>query len=152
MAQLPEDPILVSSRREAVIVFFTWLIAMIWSVSYCYSHGYLALATPKDNSAQEKARVASINAERISGQKHVEVRPAASAGQPRELWVDRGNGKERVTFVLGFPSWIFFGVVLPWWICTAFSLFFGAFIVKDEDLGADVDAADDDEGREVAHA
>lgn len=154
MPQLSEDPILISARREAVIVFFAWLIAMVWSVSYCYLYGYLSLETPRDRSDAELARVGRINAGRISGKELVQVRPAAVEGQPPELWVDRSNGKgkERVTFVLGFPSWIFWGVVLPWWICTAFSLFFGAFIVRDEDLGLDPEAAAEAAGQGVAHA
>lgn len=28
------------ARREARIVFFVWLIALIWTVGYCYINGY----------------------------------------------------------------------------------------------------------------
>jgi hypothetical protein len=33
--------------------------------------------------------------------------------------------------------------VLPWWVCTLFSLYFGAYLVRDEDLGQDQEAADE---------
>jgi len=125
MPQTLEDPVLVSSRREALIVFAAWAVALCWSVSYCYLHGYIS--DPK----------------KISDPKAVEVRTAADPNDVPELWVDRGTGLERVHFILGFPDWIFWGVALPWWLCTAFSLYFGAFLVRDEDLGADLEAPDE---------
>ncbi len=134
MLHTQEDPVLISARREALIVFACWLVAMTWSVSYCYLNGYIT-----DTS-------------RISDKSLVEVREPAQVGGVPELWIDRGQGSQRVEFVLGFPSWIFWGVALPWWICTAFSIFFGAFLVRDEDLGLDPEAAAEAAGQEVAHA
>ncbi len=145
MLPIQEDPVLISARREALIVFASWLIAMTWSVSYCYLNGYISLNLPTSQESKD------LNASRISDQKFVDVRQPAVAGGVPELWVDRGQGAERVTFVLGFPSWIFWGVALPWWICTAFSLIFGAFLVRDEDLGLDPEQATAAAG-EVAHA
>ena len=143
MASNQEDPVLTSARREALVVFACWLIAMTWSVSYCYLQGYISLESGPLQVEQQ-----ALNAARISDKKFVEVRPAAEGGTP-ELWVDRGRGSERVTFVLGFPSWVFWGVALPWWVCTAFALIFGAYIVRDEDLGLDPEQAAEAEG--VAH-
>ena len=40
MSERPEDPVLVSARREALIVFATWVIAMTYSLIYCYQFGY----------------------------------------------------------------------------------------------------------------
>lgn len=134
MPQTQEDPVLISARREALIVFACWLAAMTWSVGYCYLNGYIT------------------DAARISDKQFVEVRPPAVSGGIPELWVDRGQGSQRVQFVLGFPAWIFWGVALPWWICTAFSIFFGAFLVRDEDLGLDPEAAAEAAGQEVLHA
>lgn len=133
MPHTQEDPVLVSARREAWIVLASWLIAMIWSVSYCFLNGYIT------------------DISRISDKQSVEVRQPQQSGGIPELWVDRGTGPERVQFVLGFPAWIFWGVALPWWICTVFSLMFGAFIVRDEDLGLDPEMAEMAES-EVAHA
>lgn len=123
MQHTQEDPVLISARREALVVFACWAIAMTWSVSYCYLNGYIT-----DPSL-------------ISDKQKIEVRQPVQPGGIPELWVDHGKGSQRVEFVLGFPAWIFWGVALPWWICTAFSLFFGAFIVRDEDLGLDPEAA-----------
>lgn len=161
MLPTQEDPVLISARREALIVFASWLIAMTWSVSYCYLNGYISLIpgvstkerqtlSKADLKAEEKKR-SLINGDRLANKQHVEVRPAATSEGVPELWVDRGNGPERVSFFLGFPSWVFWGVALPWWICTAFSLIFGAFLVRDEDLGLDPEqAAEAAEG--AAHA
>ncbi|HET6879060.1 MAG TPA: DUF997 family protein [Pirellulales bacterium] len=37
---MPEDPIVRSSRREAVAAFAVWLTAMSYTVGYCYFYGY----------------------------------------------------------------------------------------------------------------
>jgi hypothetical protein len=48
------------------------------------------------------------------------------------------NGYDRdvddLTFVLGFPDWVFWGIVVPWAVCIAFSLYFGAVYMRDEQL------------------
>jgi len=35
-----EDPVLKSARREALIVFATWIIAMAYTIGYCMRYGY----------------------------------------------------------------------------------------------------------------
>jgi hypothetical protein len=35
-----EDPLVRSAGREALVVFGVWLIAMIYTVGYCYLFGY----------------------------------------------------------------------------------------------------------------
>ena len=40
MSNDTEDPVLRSSRREALVVFITWLCALTYTVSYCYVFGY----------------------------------------------------------------------------------------------------------------
>ncbi len=42
---------------------------------------------------------------------------------------------EDLTFVFGFPTWIFYGVVLPWWLCTLISGVFAFGFMQDADLG-----------------
>lgn len=42
---------------------------------------------------------------------------------------------EDLKFVLGFPDWIFYGVVLPWWLCTLISGAFAFGFMQDADLG-----------------
>lgn len=34
------DPVFIHSRREAIVIFSTWLVALIWAVPYCYFNGY----------------------------------------------------------------------------------------------------------------
>ena len=36
----PEDPVLTSSRREALLVAATFVVALVYSVGYCYVNGY----------------------------------------------------------------------------------------------------------------
>jgi hypothetical protein len=46
-----------------------------------------------------------------------------------------GNTPDKVHFTLGFPTWIFWGVVLPWVICALLSLVIANLIMTDADLG-----------------
>jgi len=41
-----------------------------------------------------------------------------------------------VKTVLGVPEWIFYGIVVPWLVCTAFTVLFGLFGIRDDELGA----------------
>ena len=34
------DPLFLHSRREAIIIFSVWLLALLWAVPYCYFGGY----------------------------------------------------------------------------------------------------------------
>lgn len=48
---------------------------------------------------------------------------------------------DTLTFVLGFPDWVFWGLVFPWGVCTVVASLFAFYFMKDEDL---------DEGGELA--
>lgn len=48
-----------------------------------------------------------------------------------------------LTFVYGFPDWVFWGIVVPWCACTLISCLFSAFLFRDGHLGEDVENADD---------
>jgi len=91
-----EDPVLTSARRESLIVFAVFLIAMTYTVTYCARHAY-------DRTAED------------------------------------------LTYVLGFPDWVFWGIVVPWLCCSAFSIFFGAWFMQDDDLGQEPEGAGDDD-------
>jgi hypothetical protein len=45
--------------------------------------------------------------------------------------------------VLGFPDWVFWGIVVPWIACTVLSIVFGIVFVRDGDLGRDLEDTDD---------
>ncbi len=42
--------------------------------------------------------------------------------------------QESLTFVLGFPDWVFWGIVVPWGTCTIVSGLFAFCFMKDESL------------------
>lgn len=81
-----EDPVLTSSRREALLAFAIWLTACVYSITVCYRYGY-----------------------------------------------DRDVAT--LTYILGFPDWIFYGVVLPWTICTFLCFVMSYFVIADGELG-----------------
>lgn len=41
---------------------------------------------------------------------------------------------QTLTFILGFPDWIFWGIVIPWGASTVISGVFAFCFMKDEDL------------------
>ena len=103
---VPEDPVLISARREAVVAFAIWFLALVYTVGYCTRFGY-------------------------------------------------GRTIEDIHFVLGFPDWVFWGIVTPWAVCIVTSIIFGGFIMRDEDLGADPEGnrgVDYSFGEEEQHA
>ncbi len=91
MTSRVEDPVVRSARREAALALGIWLVAMIYTITYCYLHGY-------------------------------------------------GRTAESLTFVLWFPDWVFWGIVVPWGICVLISVVFAFGFMGDEPLG---DAIDD---------
>lgn len=91
MTSRVEDPVVRSARREAALALAIWLVAMIYTITYCYLHGY-------------------------------------------------GRTAESLTFVLWFPDWVFWGIVVPWGICVLISVVFAFGFMGDEPLG---DAIDD---------
>jgi hypothetical protein len=95
------DPVLLSSFREMLVVLAVWLVAGVWSIGYCYLHGYVG---------------------------------GPSLPATREI-----------RFVLGFPDWIFWGVVVPWVVCAVLSLLISLFVMRDEDLGVDPDEEEFDD-------
>lgn len=46
-------------------------------------------------------------------------------------------GRDDVRPILGIPSWVFWGYIVPWGVCAAFTFWFAGFQVADDDLGLD---------------
>jgi hypothetical protein len=46
-----------------------------------------------------------------------------------------GRDTATLTYVLGFPDWVFWGVVAPWSVCTVLAFLLSYFVISDEDLG-----------------
>jgi hypothetical protein len=44
---------------------------------------------------------------------------------------------EPIRFVCGFPSWVFWGIVVPWLVCIGFAAWFSLAFMTDEALGED---------------
>lgn len=55
-----------------------------------------------------------------------------------------GRTVDSLTYVLWFPDWIFWGIVAPWLTCVVVSLWYALAFMRDEDLGANDQEADDD--------
>lgn len=46
-----------------------------------------------------------------------------------------GRDLETLGFVLGFPDWVFWGIVTPWCLSTVASIAFALTFMRDDDLG-----------------
>ncbi|HEX2518613.1 MAG TPA: DUF997 family protein [Castellaniella sp.] len=89
-----DDPVLVSARREALVVLAIWVAALAYTVTYCYTHGY-----------------------------------------HRSL--------ESLTFVMGIPDWVFWGILVPWMACLLASWAFSYLLMSDADLGVENEEAEE---------
>lgn len=41
--------------------------------------------------------------------------------------------------IVGLPEWVFYGILLPWILCSVLTLGFGLFGMPDDDLGAEAE-------------
>lgn len=49
-------------------------------------------------------------------------------------------------FILGFPDWVFWGIMAPWAACVGLCFWFAYGLMKDADLGAEADGGESDRG------
>lgn len=49
----------------------------------------------------------------------------------------RALGVKDIQPVLGVPSWVFWGILVPWAACAVFTFWFAGFVMVDDDLGTD---------------
>lgn len=89
-----------NARREGIQALAVTLLALAWSVGYCYLHGY-------EHSPDEWVVRAGL----------ARIRDAAS-----------------MYSFAGIPDWVFIGILLPWVLCTAFTMGF-CLGMKDDELG-----------------
>ena len=56
--------------------------------------------------------------------------------------------------ILGVPSWVMWGVFVPWTACTCLSTLLGLYFIRDADLGEDPDEkrSEHEAAREIGDA
>lgn len=89
------DPVFLHSRREAVVIFFIWVAAIVWVVPFCLFYGYGGNVDPSS-----------------------------------------------ISMIMGVPTWLFWGIFLPWLLADALTIWFCFFYMKDDDLGEAHEGAD----------
>jgi hypothetical protein len=50
-------------------------------------------------------------------------------------WLGYGRDVATLTFVFGFPDWIFWGILVPWTVCTGLCFVVPYYVITDEELG-----------------
>lgn len=45
-----------------------------------------------------------------------------------------GTEEQGLSLVLGVPSWVMWGIFLPWGLCTVFHCWFSVFVMEDHEL------------------
>ena len=53
-------------------------------------------------------------------------------------------------FIAGVPDWVFWGIVVPWSVCTLLSFWVSHVLIKDQDLGQE--RPEEKLGEEADHA
>lgn len=53
-------------------------------------------------------------------------------------WLGYGRDPGSLTFVLGIPDWVFWGVLCPWGACFLAAFWFAFRFMKDADLGPEL--------------
>ena len=51
---------------------------------------------------------------------------------------------ESLSFVLWFPDWVFWGIVVPWLVCTVVSIYIALFLIEDDPLTSTADLPSED--------
>lgn len=82
------DPVFLNSRREAIVIFFIWFVAMLWAVPVSYIFGYVDVTDP---------------------------------GSFSTTW--------------GIPTWLFWGILVPWIAADIVTTWFCFCYMKDDDIG-----------------
>lgn len=52
------------------------------------------------------------------------------------------GGAAGAPLVFGLPSWVFWGIALPWGLAAVVSILFAVFVMADDDLGEDAAEVD----------
>jgi hypothetical protein len=86
-----------------------WIVAWVWAVALVWTVAWYYLF----------------------GYQHDETSLAVQLGL-----ADAGPAVQP-TSVLGFPSWVFWGIIVPWLACSAFTVWFGMRGIADDDLGTE---------------
>lgn len=55
---------------------------------------------------------------------------------------DKPAQGESIRLVMGMPSWVFWGVILPWAVAALFTVWFAIFFMKDHQLDDHVESED----------
>ena len=120
-----------NARREARFVLLVWLIALIWTVSYCYLHGY-----PHEPDSW-LVRQGLATPVRIGPSRSAVHGLAAVAGAAVVAWEPGNDLSAPLPQTWGLPSWVFWGIAVPAAICSAVTLAYGLFGMADDALGAE---------------
>lgn len=86
-----------------------WIVFWVWAAALLWTVGWYHLFGSQHDEASFAVRLGLAEAGRVV--------------QPK--------------LVLGFPDWVFWGIILPWLACSVFTVWFGMKGVADADLGAE---------------
>ena len=138
---MEDDPSMIRSRREAIIILSIWTCCFLYSVPYCYLNGYRShepLPTAQEVAASPRS---PLTAEDVASQKPMTATGPGIGNIPGKLEsFNRKADSVTYPFDLGIPDWVFWGIVVPWSLCILASVLFCVFIFAEDDLGASEEA------------
>jgi len=107
-----EDPLYRHALHEAKIILSIWLLALLFTCTYCYLYGYTS------HPSQPTPWGPSIDQW---------VGPLQSFDRDPTLLSTPGG--------FGIPEWVLVGIVIPWFLCILATLWFCLFVFHHDDLG-----------------
>jgi len=122
-----EDAVYRHTLREAKIILSLWGIALVYTCTYCYLHGY-------DSHPSDPATVG----------------PAVSSWFGPLKSFDRDPANLTTPMGSGIPDWVFYGVVLPWIACIVVTFWFCLFVFSEDELGSEQETLSTDGQAAVA--
>jgi hypothetical protein len=57
---------------------------------------------------------------------------------------DGNGGPAALSTIFGFPTWVFWGIAVPWIVTNLFTIVFCFFVLRDDDETGDDETGDDD--------
>ena len=110
------DPVYLNSRREAAMVMLLFTLALSWSVGVYYFTGYVKPPPPPNRGSVTHNKLTLSDDPRFNA--------------------------PPVSTTLGMPTWVLWGIVVPWLVIDVVAFWFCYFYMADDDLGRSADEMD----------
>ena len=119
------DPEYLQSLRELVVILLLFGVCFVWTIGVSALAGYNVAQHGVSEASGESSQTGSTGKHEVEGQADDSTLFGEKVGPDVG---NMSNGQMAASIVLGMPSWVFWGIVLPWiiidiaviWFCFRF--------------------------------